>query len=228
VTLWIFFYLHVADAETPLEETLAGVDRLYRAKKFKEFGLSNYLPFQVAQIYYICKINGYVRPTVYQGIYSLLTREVEDELFHVLRMLKIRFYAFSPLAGGLLVTKRKYEEKPQEGRFSRANYFDMLWKKNIFNEIEKFNNLCEKHNLSIREGAMRWILNHSKLSGEYGDAVILGASSVEQVKDNISITRGGPLPKELVKEIDQIWIRLSRVGANFETAFHIVHPISSL
>jgi len=124
--------------------------------------------------------------------------------------------------------KYKLEEKPQSGRFSRANYFDIFWKKNIFNEVENFSNLCDKYNLSMREGAMRWILHHSRLSAEYGDAIIIGASSVDQIKDNISITKGGPLPHDMLPEIENIWSRLSKTGANLESAFKTIQPISSL
>src|SRR4051812_10679046 len=42
--------------------------------KFKRFGLSNYAAWQVVEIYYLCKANGYVLPTVYQGMYNLITR----------------------------------------------------------------------------------------------------------------------------------------------------------
>jgi len=223
------FYLHAPDIKVSLEETLATVDRLYRAKKFKELGLSSYLPFQVAQIYYLCKINGWVKPTVYQGLYSLLSRECEHELFLVLRMFKIRFYAFSPLAGGLLASKRQYEEKPSEGRFSRANYFDMFWKKSIFDEIDKLNQSCEKHKIPIRDVALRWIIHHSLLSAKDGDAVVLGASSLDQVRENLRVaSTATPLPTDLVSEIDELWTRLGKKSATLEGYFRAVQPVSSL
>ena len=49
--------------------------------KFEELGLSNYAAWQVVDIYHICKTKGYVLPTVYQGMYNCITREVEPELF---------------------------------------------------------------------------------------------------------------------------------------------------
>ena len=63
------FYLHAPDYATPIQETLKAVDELYREGKFEVFGLSNYPAWVVAQIYYLCKSNGYVVPTVYQGTF---------------------------------------------------------------------------------------------------------------------------------------------------------------
>jgi len=224
------FYLHAPDTKVPLEDSLSAVNRLHKQGKFKEFGLSNYLPFQVAQIYFLCKMNGWILPTIYQGIYNLISRNAERELFLVLRQLKIKFYAFSPLAGGLLVQKRKFEEKPESGRFSRTTYFDAYWHKQIFEEIEIFSNLCKKYGLEMRDAAMRWIMYHGELNGECGDAVILGASSVDQVRDNLDITlKGTPLDEEFVKEIDNMWIRLGKGAANLEGGqWRMVQPISSL
>jgi len=134
------------------------------------------------------------------------------------------------LAGGLLVQKHKFEEKPQSGRFSRAVYFDTYWNKQIFEEIENFSKFCTKYGLEMREAAMRWIMHHSEIRGDLGDAVILGVSTVEQVRDNIAISLNClPLDDEFVREIDKIWIRLGKGAANLESGqWRMVQPISSL
>lgn len=64
----------------------------------EQFGLSNYFSWEVAEIYKICEANGYVRPTVYEGIYNAVDRAVEAELFPCLRKFGIKFAAYSPLA----------------------------------------------------------------------------------------------------------------------------------
>jgi len=195
-------------------------------KKFKEFGLSNHLPFQVAQIYYICKAKGYVLPTVYQGMYNLLSREYELELALVLQMFKIRFYAYSPLAGGLLLGTQKLEEKPDSGRFTFDLYKEMYWKKSIFDEVEALRKLSEKFKISMADISMRWLIHHSALSEERGDAIILGASKLSHVKANLEMAKGAPLPADLVKDIDLIWSRLGKSGVHVE--WRGVQPISSL
>ena len=84
------FYLHAPDHSTPFEETLKACDDFYKAGKFKELGLSNYSAWQVMEIYKICQSKNYILPTVYQGRYSVLTRDVESELMPCLRKLGLR------------------------------------------------------------------------------------------------------------------------------------------
>ena len=111
------FYLHAHDPDTPLSDTLAGVNEVYKTGTFRRFGLSNFLAKTVQEVYEICKSNNYVLPTVYQVNYSPVTRIPEDELFPLLRKLGIAIYAYSPIAGGLLAKSRAQVEAG-EGRFN--------------------------------------------------------------------------------------------------------------
>lgn len=98
------FYLHSPDNDTPYEETLKGVDRAYRNGWLKRFGISNFTPDETRQVIEICQSNGYVMPSVFQGSYSAAARKAEDELIPLLRDHGIAFYAYSPIAGGFLVS----------------------------------------------------------------------------------------------------------------------------
>jgi len=66
--------------------------------KFKELGLSNFAAWEVADVYHTCKRNGWVLPTLYQGMYNATTRMVESELFPALRYFGLRFYAYNPVS----------------------------------------------------------------------------------------------------------------------------------
>ncbi len=96
------FYIHMPDGKTPISETLAGVDEVYKLGLFRRFGLSNYQADDVQAVYDHCAEKGYVLPSVYQGSYSPITRYQETELFPTLRKLGIAFYAYSPSASGFL------------------------------------------------------------------------------------------------------------------------------
>lgn len=98
------FYIHSPDVHTPFEETLDGVNQVYKEGGFKRFGLSNFTPSQVREVLKITKEKGYVQPSVYQGSYAAVARGAEDELFPLLRENGIAFYAYSPIAGGFLVS----------------------------------------------------------------------------------------------------------------------------
>jgi aflatoxin B1 aldehyde reductase len=65
--------------------------------------------------------------------------------------------------------------------------------------------VCEKHNINITEAAYRWLAYHSMLNPERGDGIIIGASSREQLIQNISYVNKGGLPNDVVKAIEDAW-----------------------
>jgi aflatoxin B1 aldehyde reductase len=200
-------YLHFPDPSTPLEVTLGTIAKLHEEGKFREFGLSNFPAWMVVDIWHICKENGWPLPVVYQGVYNGLSRKAEEELLPALKRLGIRFYAYNPLAGGILAGKyHSYNEEPTPGRFThRPNYKDRYWKETFFNEISKITELCEQENIKIIEAAYRWLAYHSQLDGEKGDGILIGASRLEQLDENLSIFSKGILPENIVRAFDQAW-----------------------
>lgn len=83
------YYLHSPDDAVPIEDTLAGINEVYKKGWFKRFGLSNFFAEDVQKIYDICELEGYPLPTVYQGDYSAIARKQEEELLPLLRKLRI-------------------------------------------------------------------------------------------------------------------------------------------
>ncbi|CAM9231442.1 unnamed protein product [Ectocarpus sp. 12 AP-2014] len=205
------FYLHAPDHETPLEETLQAVHELRSEGLFREWGLSNYAAWQAVDIWHICKANGWQTPAVYQGMYNAVTREVERELLPALKKLGMRFYAYNPLAGGVLTGKHSFDSLPEGGRFSSktvwgGRYRDRFWHKPTFEALESIKALCRKHETTPVSASLRWLRHHSCLDGSRGDAVIVCGSSVEQVKANVDACADEtPLPQELVDAFDQAW-----------------------
>ena len=114
-------YLHFPDPQNSLLETLKVINDLYLDKKFKRFGLSNFSSWQVTEIVYLCQKYNYIKPTIYQGMYNAITRDIERELIHCLKRFNIKFYAYNIIAGGILSGKHKFDDKNkgiQAGRFS--------------------------------------------------------------------------------------------------------------
>ena len=68
------FYLHAADRSVPFEETLEAVNEMHKEGKFVQLGLSNFTAFEVAEIVIMCKERGWVRPTIYQGMYNCISK----------------------------------------------------------------------------------------------------------------------------------------------------------
>jgi len=200
-------YLHLPDSRTPLEETLEICSELHAAGKFGELGLSNYPAWEVVHICNLSHANGGISPTVYQGMYNALTRRVEDELFPALREYGLRFYAFNPLAGGMLTGKhRNFSDQPSAGRFARLeSYRNRYWKESYFEAVDRFCALCAEEEVYPAEAALRWLSNHSYLEKNKGDAIIIGASSLEQMNVNIESSQQGILPTSLRDAIDEAW-----------------------
>ena len=202
------FYLHTPDRSTPFEETVGAVNELYKRGSFKRFGLSNFSAEDVQQVYNICKENNYVLPSVYQGNYNLITRKNEQELFPLLKKLGINFYAYSPLAGGFLVkTLDQIKNSPPNSRFSpstpRGHYRDHYCKDTFFLALETFQNQCEKFGVKPAEACYSWLLNYSQL--QEGDAIILGASNVDQLLENLQNSKGVELNADVIQVLEDLW-----------------------
>nr|2BP1_A Chain A, AFLATOXIN B1 ALDEHYDE REDUCTASE MEMBER 2 [Homo sapiens]2BP1_B Chain B, AFLATOXIN B1 ALDEHYDE REDUCTASE MEMBER 2 [Homo sapiens]2BP1_C Chain C, AFLATOXIN B1 ALDEHYDE REDUCTASE MEMBER 2 [Homo sapiens]2BP1_D Chain D, AFLATOXIN B1 ALDEHYDE REDUCTASE MEMBER 2 [Homo sapiens] len=220
------FYLHAPDHGTPVEETLHACQRLHQEGKFVELGLSNYASWEVAEICTLCKSNGWILPTVYQGMYNATTRQVETELFPCLRHFGLRFYAYNPLAGGLLTGKYKYEDKDGKqpvGRFFgnswAETYRNRFWKEHHFEAIALVEKALQAaygaSAPSVTSAALRWMYHHSQLQGAHGDAVILGMSSLEQLEQNLAATEEGPLEPAVVDAFNQAWHLVAHECPNY-------------
>lgn len=201
------FYLHAPDPATPIEQTLEMCSLLHEEGKFEQLGLSNFPSWMVVKIWYLCERKGWPRPAVYQGMYNALSRKPEAELFPALRDLGIRFYAYNPLAGGLLTGKyRSFNEKPSEGRFADMPFYqDRYWKKSLFKAIDEVGNLCWAEGISPAEAAFRWIACHSSLDFRKGDGIILGVTSLKQLQQNISACEQGKLPEHIAAAFEHAW-----------------------
>ncbi|KAG0270873.1 hypothetical protein BGZ95_001404, partial [Linnemannia exigua] len=208
----LVFYLHAPDYATPIQETLKAVDELYREGKFEVFGLSNYPAWVVAQIHYICKSNGYIMPTVYQGMYNAFTRHIEPELFACLDDLGIKFHAYNPLCGGVLTGAYTFDASVEEGsRFDPdakqgARYRERYWKKEYFEAVTLLKKAAELHGLTLIQIAFDWLQFHSKMRADRGDGIIIGASSLKHTKQNLDALKNGqPLPRDVLEAVDRCW-----------------------
>ncbi|KAF2643399.1 Aldo/keto reductase [Massarina eburnea CBS 473.64] len=211
VELW---YLHAPDRGVPLETTLITVNDLYKEGKFKTWGISNFMAWEVAAICEICDKNNYPRPSVYQGTYNALFRTIEHELLPCLRKYGIAFYAYNPLAGGYLtdryhrLTKNndieagsRFDANRMQGQMYRLRY----WNDAFFDALDILRPVAKKHGIREAEAALKWCMHHGELKREFGDKIIIGASSKEQLEANLKDFEGGELPQEVLTAFDQGW-----------------------
>lgn len=163
----------------------------------------------------IAEKKGYVKPSVYQGQYNLLSREYETTLFPLLRKHAIPFYAFAPLAGGFLTAKVTLSTGAEDLKGTRfevsdSNIFGMAgrywYDKPTFHEaMRKVLQVSKSSGIEPGDAAIRWLLYHSKLDGGNGDAVIIGPKSSAQLEQYVKASKAGPLPEALSQELDGVY-----------------------
>lgn len=200
-------FLHFPDPATPVEGVLGAMADLHDQGKYKELGLSNFPAWMVADVWHICDKHGWVRPTVFEGVYNPLTRRAEAELNDCLNNFGMRFYAYNPMCGGLLTGRYgKFEDAPTDGRFThRPNYQGRYWKKSFFDGVEVIKTAAEKYGISSIEATYRWLAYHSMLNAERGDAILIGASKLNHLISNMETVKAGPLAEDVAAAFDEAW-----------------------
>ncbi|GAB7341552.1 hypothetical protein MBLNU457_7765t1 [Dothideomycetes sp. NU457] len=198
-------FLHLPDRQTPVEEVAKAMDEAAKAGSFKKFGLSNYAPNEVEEFVSVCRKNGYIAPSVYQGGYNALVRGGEEALFPLLRKNDMSFFAYSPSAAGIFA-----EANPDSARWKDDNQIGRLFsslygKPGVKTAIEKVREDAAKHNISGHAAALRWTAYHSILDGQYGDAIIFAVSKLSQLHSSLEAIEAGPLPEQLAKDIDAVF-----------------------
>lgn len=176
------------------------------------------MAWEVAYINEICIKNGWVRPSVYQGVYNAIHRTVDTELFPALRHYGMAFYVFSPLAGGYLTSRysREVAKAEGEGKVEEGSRFDgktnqgksyrqRYWNEQMFEALDVIRAAAGKHGFTEAEVALRWLMHHSKLDKKFGDKVIIGASSEKHLEQNLLDFEKGPLPEDVVQALDEAW-----------------------
>lgn len=200
-------YLHFPDPQTPVISVLAAMADLHDQGKFGELGLSNFPAWMVADVWHICDRHGWVKPTVYEGMYNPLTRLAERELFSCLDSFGMRYYAYNPLCGGLLTGRyEKYGDAPSDGRFThRPGYQNRYWKQSYFDAVDLVKAACVREGVSPAEAAYRWLVHHSMLRKDRGDGIIVGASRLQHLQQNLAAAQAGPLPESIQTAFRSAW-----------------------
>lgn len=206
------FYLHSPDPTIDLPSQLRGVDTAHKRGLFRRFGLSNFSAAQVRAAHAHCAAHGYILPTVYQGNYSPVARLQETQVLPTLRALGIAFNAYSPVAGGFL-TKTPAQVRAGGAAAGRLGldgplgrlYSGLYGSPAMLEGLDAWQRAADRAGCGKAELAYRWVVFDSALSGEFGDGVVLGARSVEQVRDTLGWFEKGSVGPEAKALIDDMW-----------------------
>lgn len=193
------FYSHRFDPRTPLEETMMALDYAVRSGKALYAGISNYTPEQTKEATNILKQLG-TPCLIHQAKYSMFVRDPEVELLDVLEERGVGCIAFSPLAQGLL-TDKYLKGIPENSRAANPNGF--LQRDDVSNLIKQkivaLNNIAKERKQSLAQMALSWLLKDTRIT-----SVLIGASSVTQLNNNIECLKNFDFSKDTLHAIDDI------------------------
>lgn len=193
------FYSHRPDPDTPMEETMGALDSLVRQGKALYVGISNYTAEQSAEAIKILK--GLGTPClIHQPKYSMFERWVEDGLMDVLGETGVGCIPFSPLAQGLL-TNKYLKGIPADSRAAKSHGFlqvEQVSEENI-NKVRQLNDVAQKRGQTLAQMALAWLLKDERVT-----SVLIGASSVNQLKDSLGCLSNKAFSADELIKINEI------------------------
>lgn len=193
------FYSHRPDPDTPLEETMGALDSAVRAGKALYVGISSYNPEQTERAAQILRELG-TPCLIHQPSYNMFNRWVEDGLLDVLVEEGIGCIVFSPLAQGQL-TDRYLNGIPAGARATKT---ERVWltpddvKKNL-PKARKLNELAKARGQSLAQMALAWVLRKPAVT-----SALIGASSVQQLEDNLGALKNLKFSDEELQAIEKV------------------------
>jgi aryl-alcohol dehydrogenase-like predicted oxidoreductase len=197
------YQMHCYDMSTPIEETLMALDDLVHMDKVRYLGASNFTPSQLQKSIMLSRMHGWHSFVSLQAEHSLIVRSTEWELLPLCVEEGLGFLAWSPLAGGWLSGKyRKDKAPPKNSRVGRKDRWDdqpeqreseLTWR-----VIEALIAIAEKRQKTPAQVALNWLLQQPGMT-----APIMGARTIDQLKDNLSAV-GWALDKEEIGMLNQV------------------------
>ena len=183
------YLLHRFDPETPVEETVRGLDDLVRQGKVRYIGCSNWQAWKVMEALWISSTHNLASFVCLQSQFNLLNRfEIEPELMPLCKQFGLGIMAYSPLAIGLLTGRfRRGQEPPPDTSWSRGDNrglsphkydFDAAMDEHADRVVQTLIDIGARNERPPAQVAIAWILDHEEIS-----APILGADQVEHVEE---------------------------------------------
>ena len=196
------FYSHRPDPETPMEETMSALAQAVRSGKALYAGISNYSPEQTAEAIGILRAMG-TPCLIHQAQYSMFKRAPEQGLLDVLGREGAGCIAFSPLAQGLL-TDRYLGGVPNDSRAAKSGVF--LKRSDITEDtlarVRALHEVASERGQSLAQMALAWVLRDGRMT-----SVIIGASKVEQIDQNVAALENMQFSEDELRRIDGILAR---------------------
>ena len=180
---------HAWDPISPLEETLDAFDNLVSSGKVRYIGVSNFKAWQLMKALALSDKQGWPRFTAAQYQYSLVERNIENEISEVCLHEGLGLTPWGPLGGGFLSGKYKPGDKPKEGRLAiQPEEDEESWlrrsNKRNWAILQVVDETAKAHKATHSQVALAWLLQQPAVC-----SLIIGARTIEQLDDNLAASR---------------------------------------
>jgi L-glyceraldehyde 3-phosphate reductase len=190
------FYHHRPDPDTPIEESMVALDQAVRSGKALYAGISNYGPEATEEAVRILRHLG-TPLLIHQPRYSMFDRRPEEGLLDVIGQEGVGSIVFSPLAQGLL-TNRYLKGVPDGSRITHSEFLkENQLTETYLERARALNAIAEGRGQSLAQLAIQWVLRDERVT-----SALIGASSVEQLRDNVAALSFEPLTADEIAAIE--------------------------
>jgi L-glyceraldehyde 3-phosphate reductase len=195
------FYAHRPDPETPLEETLTTLDLIVRQGKALYVGVSNFPGALFDQAVALVRDLRLAPITIHQPRFNLLSREPERDLFEHTLAAGTGVITFSPLAQGIL-SEKYLHGVPEDSRAAvwwDEQYRDRVVNAKVLDKVRRLNSVAQERGQTLSQMALAWNLHHAAVT-----SVLIGASKVEQIVENVGALQNLTFSEQELQTIDEI------------------------
>jgi aryl-alcohol dehydrogenase-like predicted oxidoreductase len=191
------YFMHGFDALTPIEETLSALDNLVTSGKVRYIGCSNFSGWHVMKALGLSEKYGLARYVVYQGYYSLIGRDYEEELMPLCIDQGVGTMVWSPLGWGRLTGKiRRGSDQSSRIKSGGAEGGPPVDDEFLFSVVDVLDSVAKETGKSVAQVALNWLLSRPTVCN-----IVLGARNEEQLKQNLGAV-GWKLSAEQVAKLD--------------------------
>jgi aryl-alcohol dehydrogenase-like predicted oxidoreductase len=210
------YYIHHVDTQTPLEEMLRAFDDLVHHGKVRYIACSNYEAWRLMEALWISDIKNLARFECYQPQYSLVVRDIEEEIIPVCQLKGVGVVVWSPLAGGFLTGKYKPGQDKVAGSRSEEGwaYPERYFAANADETLTVLLDVAKDLGRTPAQVATRWVLEQPAIT-----SAIIGARTLAQADDNLRAA-GWRLPKEALEKLNQVSALPARYPKSMEANMH--------
>lgn len=195
------YLIHVTDDTTPQEETIRALDDLVRSGKVRYLGCCNHQAWEVCKSLWIAESINATPYMCVQNMYNLLNRDLETEMFGLVREEGLGVMCYSPLSVGLLSGVYSPDEPPPDGTLWATRYreeFDRRMRGTTGNVIRTLKRLSDEIGKTPAQLAVAWVISHIEVS-----VAISGSDTIEQLDDTLGGV-GWELDADIREELDEV------------------------